>query len=244
MSLQIRKAHQVRETTVEFSFACEPRLVNDEHAVFATCYITSDVGALPTLFDTRTADSRNTKTAAASLSRVEFTARFDISDALRKQSRIAADAAVCVQTFCHLSNHHREKCIHRCGFAAFCLRGLARAGVGRYSVNMRDHGPGFDGRGTAVLTLDVACVNVLRAVKFADPNSEDLIGQATCAAGNVSSGVSDEMNGMCLSCVCICVYVLDTTDIHTICKERRQCSTQRRADAIMMKHVYWHCNTA
>lgn len=154
--------------TITFRFISQPKLVDNEERPFATVYLTSDIEAVPRYIECRPEIYRNKEK-----DEFEIIATFSISN----KHKYIADSSVCVQNFCHLLNHKQEQCIHRCGFAAFGLRGLLKNGPKRYVINLRDIGPSKDGRGTVIILLDDNTMQGLSKMDFTDPSPNDFVGQ-------------------------------------------------------------------
>jgi len=137
---------------LEFEVTLRPTLTAEERDPFATAYLTSDLESEPQLFQTESFGRRllaqKTQQRVDRRTSVSFVARFRVR--APGPRGLAADAALCVQCFCELPNHKDERCSHRCGFAAFALRGMAAAAATTtFSARMRDNGPSRDGRGVA-----------------------------------------------------------------------------------------------
>lgn len=130
-----------------------PELTAEEVAPYATSYITSDVPHEPAFRATECFGKRLTNGDKKDTKRASFLHEFSV----KREGTIADDAAYCVQCFCELLNHKKERCSHRCGFAAFGLRGLYQVwkdeGKTMHWADMSDNGPTPGTRGRAAIRV-------------------------------------------------------------------------------------------
>jgi hypothetical protein len=93
---------------------------------------------------------------------VRFTFESTFSIPIGEIEKITDDTAICIQCFCELDNHKFEPCSHRCGFAAFALKGMATNILStstkstrpiKYWAKMLGHGRASDKRGMVEIEL-------------------------------------------------------------------------------------------
>jgi len=176
--------------------SAHPNLAPEEAEPFATSFLTYDTRAEPALAQTENFGERLWRRQKFSGAKkgVDFVHEFRVTPRNFSRVAISADTSYCIQCFCQLPNHKDETCSHRCGFAAFALRGMCEEYAATrktlFWTTLRDHGPAFNSRGYVSVSLETPdeLEKLVRA-------SEKLILPAAALVGSpVSPGPVDALN--------------------------------------------------
>lgn len=187
---------------LKFRVSLRPNLTHDETDPFATSYLTCDVRAEPALAQTENFGERlwrRRQNSAGTKKTMDFVHEFRVSGRNFSRAALSADTSYCVQCFCQLQNHRDEPCSHRCGFAAFALRGMCEQYAATkktlFWTTLRDHGPKFSSRGYVSVSLEnpEALIKLVRGSEnLISPPLADGIG--ALVGGPKSPGPVDALN--------------------------------------------------